>query len=127
MDVRHMIRSVIEFVNPVNGGILEVRRFACPVAGRGNHHHGPWSGECAYFHVARIEPDDGCILANASALHGVGNHVDGRGNLDALVDGVEREGLRATAGSAGAVQVIGIDIGKRFHEIEGANAGPQLD
>ena len=59
-------------------------------------------------------------------MHVGGDHADGCGDVQAVVNGIEVIGLGSSARFAGATQAVGIDFGEFAEEVECADAVPEL-
>ena len=116
----------IELINAANGGELFARDVLGPIAGGGDQQH--WFGRehRGNFDVVSADAQARSIFAKIAALHDGGNHIHGRGETKAVINGGEQEGLRATAGCARYGEAGGIDIGQCRDEIGGADGVPEL-
>ncbi len=106
VDLDHfdVVLFAIEVIDALNGGELFMRDVLRPIAGSGDEQHGFGREHGGDFDVVGADAQAGRIFAEIAALHDGGDHVDGRGEAEAIVHGGEQEGLRAAAGCAGDSQ-----------------------
>ncbi len=114
-------------IDALNGGKFHPGSLPGPVPRGRDHQQWPGSHQGPNLHVVGVEPEVGLVLADAAALHVVGNHVDRRRHLDPIVDRGQKKGLGPPARSPGAADPIGVHVRQGLKEIHRANAVPELN
>ena len=126
LDLRDAVVGVVEVVDAFDGGVFDIGGVLRPVLCGTDEDEGFGREGGADIDVVGVDTQQGRVFTDTAALHVGGDHADGCGDVQAVINGIEVIGLGASARFARATQAVGIDFGEFAEEVEYADAVPEL-